>query len=378
MKRHLVSLAVQTAGRGLKVAVACPAGGAVHEAVDASGILSIPLQLSGEICPLSDWKTVLQLTSHLRRGEFNLVHAHGTKAALVVRPAAMLAGTEAVFYTIHNSIFFEGLALWKKQAMAVAEKIMARNTDRIITVSDNLRRELLERVGIRPDLVITIPNGIEICGEVQTEHSLQLRRHFNLPPLGRLVGTVARLAPQKGVSCFLRAAAILCPDTSTSFVVAGDGPLRETLASEAQTLGLAERVFFLGHREDIPLLLQALDIFVLPSLTEGTPLSLLEAMAAGLPVIATEVGGIPEMIRHGVTGLLVPPNRPAAMASAVQLLLENSELARGMGRAGRARVEQCFSLQHMVDSTIEQYQQILDGKAQKTDTRIKDFRHAED
>jgi glycosyltransferase involved in cell wall biosynthesis len=365
MKRHLVSLAEHMTGRGMKVAIACPAGGAVQEAAEASGLVTIPLRLSGDICPLSDWQTVLQLTSHLRRAEFNLVHAHGTKAALVTRPAAILAGTEAVFYTVHNSFFFEGLSPWKKQAMAVVEKIMAGSTDRIITVSENLRRELLDRIGVRPELVITIPNGIELHGEVQAQHSLQLRRHFNLPPLGRLVGTVARLAPQKGISCFLRAAAILCPDTSTSFVVAGDGPLREALTREARDLNLTDRVFFLGHREDIPQLLQVLDIFVLPSLTEGFPLSLLEAMAAGLPVVATQVGGTPEIVRHGVTGLLVPPDRPFDLACAVQLLLEHHDLAGGMGRAGRSRVEQYFSLEQMVDSTIEQYNKVLAGKVGK-------------
>ena len=362
MKRHLVSLAAYTASRGLPVAVACPAKGTIRAEVEDTGIKTFPLGLHGQVTPLYDWLAVMQLTSHLRRGGYSLVHAHGTKAALIARPAALLAGTMAVFYTVHNSIYFGGLPDWQQQAMAASERLLARKTDRIIAVSEDLRRELIDRTGINPGLVITIPNGIEVPARMPSGSTVQFRRRLNLPPLGRLVGTVARLAPQKGLADFLNAAAILCPNTSTSFVVAGDGPLREILENQKHNLGLANRVFFLGHLEDVPSLLRALDIFVLPSLTEGFPLSLLEAMAAGLPVVATRVGGVPEIVSHGVTGLLVPPGSPDVLAGAIQELLENHDLAAAMGQAGRYRVAHSFSLDAMVDRTLEQYQQVLAGK----------------
>lgn len=363
MKRHLVSLAAHTASRGVPVAVACPAKGAIRAEVEDAGIITLPLNLHGQVTPINDWLAVLQLTSHLRRGGYALVHAHGTKAALITRPAALLAGTRAVIYTVHNSIYFPGLPGWQQQAMAAAERLLARKTDRIIAVSEDLRRELLDRTGLDPGLVITIPNGIEVPAKIPSGSTVPFRRRLNLPPLGRLVGTVARLAPQKGLADFLSAAAMLCPNASTSFVVAGDGPLRESLESKAHTLGLSGRVFFLGHLADVPSLLRALDIFVLPSLTEGFPLSLLEAMAAGLPVVATRVGGIPEIVNHGATGLLVPSGSPKDLAGAILELLANHDLAAAMGQAGRHRAAHSFSLDTMVDKTLEQYQQILVRKA---------------
>ena len=363
MKRHLVSLAAHTASRGLPVAVACPAKGDMRVEVEHAGVKTFPVDLHGQVTPVYDWLAVLQLTSHLRRGCYAVVHAHGTKAALITRPAALLAGTRAVFYTVHNSIYYAGLPGWQQQTMAAAERLLARNTDRIIAVSEDLRRELLDRTGLDPELVVTIPNGIEVPARKPPDSTLPFRRRLSLPPLGSLVGTVVRLAPQKGVADFLAAAAILCPNNSTSFVVAGDGPLRESLESKAHNLGLTNRIHFLGHLADVPFLLRALDIFVLPSLTEGFPLSLLEAMAEGLPVVATRVGGVPEIVYHGVTGLLVPPGNPGALAGAIQELLVNHNLSAAMGQAGRNSVAHSFSLDTMVDRTLEQYQQVLAGKA---------------
>jgi glycosyltransferase involved in cell wall biosynthesis len=167
---------------------------------------------------------------------------------------------------------------------------------------------------------------------------------------------VARLDPQKGLGDLLEAAARV-PDAS--FVVAGDGPDRERLGETARSLGLHDRVCFLGHRDDVPDLLRSCDVFVLPSLYEGFPLSVLEAMAAGKPVIATAVGGTPEAVSDGETGFLVPPGDPSALAAAIRAVLSDPVLARRLGSAGRERACRTFSAAEMVRHVVRLYEDIL-------------------
>jgi glycosyltransferase involved in cell wall biosynthesis len=145
------------------------------------------------------------------------------------------------------------------------------------------------------------------------------------------------------------------------FVLAGDGPQRGALEAESRRLGIAERVVFLGHREDVPALLSCCDLFVLPSLFEGLPVSVLEAMAAARPVIATAIGGTDEAVVHGKTGLLVPPGDSAALATSIQLLLADRAMADRLAQAGRARVEQEFSAETMTDRVSLLYDEVLAG-----------------
>lgn len=173
---------------------------------------------------------------------------------------------------------------------------------------------------------------------------------------------MARLVPQKGISCFLKAAAMLVKDYRVNFLIVGDGPLRRQLENETVALGLENRVVFAGERDDVPVILSALDIFVLPSLTEGFPLAILEALAAGRPVIATRVGGIPEIIADNHTGLLIKPGDPAELALAVAGLLTDRERTLSLARAGQLYVKEKFSAEQMVRRVEEEYLKILRAK----------------
>jgi glycosyltransferase involved in cell wall biosynthesis len=164
------------------------------------------------------------------------------------------------------------------------------------------------------------------------------------------------LHPQKGLSCLLSAATCL-PDVA--FVVAGDGPDRGVLEAESKRLGLSQRVRFLGHREDVPALLACCDLFVLPSLFEGLPVAILEAMSAGKAVVATAIGGTDEVVVPGQTGLLVKPGDPLALAEAIQRLLTEPGLAEAFGNRGRARAEQEFSSRMMIDRVSLMYEELL-------------------
>ncbi|MDQ0285987.1 glycosyltransferase involved in cell wall biosynthesis [Desulfofundulus luciae] len=358
MKNHLLSLLSLGDKKLFEPVVACPPGNMIQEIADL-GIKVVPIPLAGELSPRSDWRVLRILVDTLMAEKITIMHAHSAKAGLVARVAAKVARTPVVFMTAHNSIFYEFWPPWKKAAFAFGERLLARYTHRILTVSEALRQELLIRERLHPDRVVTIHNGIDPAPFRREVDRRAVLRSLGLPPLGRLVGTIARLAPQKGVSYFLQAAAILCRDYQVNFVVVGDGPLRMVLEEEGRALGLGGRLFFTGERRDIPQILAAMDVFVLPSITEGLPLTILEAMAAGKPVVATQVGGLPEVVVDGETGFLVPPRDPQALARALAQLLLERQKAEEMGQKGRQRVMQHFTVEAMVRKIEEEYKSAL-------------------
>ncbi|MCL6447510.1 MAG: glycosyltransferase family 4 protein [Armatimonadetes bacterium] len=361
MKNHLLSLLSRLNPDLFEIVAACPDGPLAAEIAHA-GFRAVALPLVGELSFRKDWETIRLLVKILREEKIAILHAHSAKAGFVGRLAARLARTPVIFLTAHNSIFYEDWPAWKKMILAAAERALSRVTDRIITVSEALRRELMQKEGINPDRIVTIYNGIGPAPGRPPRERRQVLRELGLPPLGQVVGTIARLAPQKGVGYFLKAAAMLVKDYQVNFLIVGGGPLRRQLESEAISLGLQNRVVFTGEREDVPAILPVFDIFVLPSLTEGFPLTILEALAAGRPVIATRVGGIPEAIVDNYTGLLVKPGDPAGLALAIAELLSDRERALALGRAGQACARDRFTVAQMVRRVEEEYIKALTAK----------------
>ncbi|MEG6513896.1 glycosyltransferase family 4 protein [Desulforamulus ruminis] len=361
MKNHLLDLVRLTDHTRFDVTVACPQDSLLWAELAALGIKTTPIPLVGELSPLKDYAAVKSLVKYLHSSGTVILHAHSSKGALVGRLAAAIVKTPVVVFTAHNSIFYEQWPRWKKNLFAMVERFLARLTDRIITVSDALKQELMEQESLPARQLTTIYNGIETDKFNLKLDTLTVRQSLSIPELGPVIGTIARLAPQKGVSYFLKAASLL-KDYQVNFLVVGDGPLREELEQEAAELGLKNRVTFAGRRENIPEILATLDIFVLPSVTEGLPLTILEAMAAGKPVVATRVGGIPEAIVEGKTGLVVPPRDPEALAIALAGLLGERERMLRMGNCGRKHVTEKFTVQAMVNKTMELYQQLMGEK----------------
>jgi len=227
----------------------------------------------------------------------------------------------------------------------------------VIAVSSPIRGHLLQRYGVPPEKISFIPNAVIPASgrEPGTTSTLPDERRE-----GPLVGVVARLQPEKGVANFLKAAARVSPAYPVArFLVVGDGPLREELLCLADRLGLRERVRFLGHRADARELVGLLDVLVVPSLTEGTPLIVLEAMVAGVPVVASDVGGIPDQVRHDREGLLVPPDDTIALGDALLRLLRDPDRARRLGEAGRRRAGFEFSHAVMVRKIEAVYEAVL-------------------
>lgn len=355
IKNHLLGLIEKSDCQRFHHMVACPPG-ALADSLAQRRVKTFCVPIEGELSPGSDWAAIKTLIFLFKKEKVALVHAHSSKAGLVARVAAKLAGVPALVLTVHNSIFYEEWPGWKQDLFAFAERVLARFTDRIITVSDALRDELMRREKIPPGQITTIYNGIRPEDFAAAPRSDYLYECAGISPGKKIVGTVARLAPQKGVSNFIRAAALLAPQSpDTLFLIIGDGPLRCALEREAGGLGLDGRVLFLGERQDISSIMPCLDLFVLPSVTEGMPLTVLEAMAAARPVVATRVGGIPEIIADGVHGLLVSPGDIKGLAAAIGRLTANAGLSGALGTAGRMRVARHFTVELMAKRTEQIY-----------------------
>jgi glycosyltransferase involved in cell wall biosynthesis len=274
---------------------------------------------------------VPRLAALCRRWRPDVVHTHNTRALVYAGPAARLARVPWHVHTWHGRDLLG--ALREKLLLRLAGKL----PDRVVAVSEDAAR-LMVREGIGAARVRTIWNGID----------LERFAYAGPCPGGPLV-TVARLSPEKDVATLVRAAARICRERpGLALEVAGDGPCLPQLRGLAHELGLNGNVRFLGQVGDVAGLLARASLFVLPSLTEGVSLTLLEAMARGLPVVATNVGGNPEVVADGQTGLLVPPGDPEALTRAVLQVESDAEAGRRMGDAGRRRVEQHFDVRGMV------------------------------
>jgi sugar transferase (PEP-CTERM/EpsH1 system associated) len=274
---------------------------------------------------------VLKLAQLFRRWRADVVHTHNSKPMIYAAPAARLAGVAQVIHTRHGQRY---QASWRGTMLF---RLMSTMTDRVVCVSED-SAALSAGEGISTRRITTVRNGIDIS-----------RFSYRGPKADGPVVMVGRLSPEKDVETLVQAASLAVEQRpSFRMNIAGDGPCLEGLRRRASELGLDEQVRFLGDVRDVPELLAHASLFVLPSLTEGISLTLLEAMARGLPVVATRVGGNPEVVADGETGLLVGTRDPRALAEAMVRLLQAPEQGRQMGQAGRSRVERLFDVRRMV------------------------------
>jgi glycosyltransferase involved in cell wall biosynthesis len=297
---------------------------------------------------------VAQFARLLRVERPAIVHAHLSwpLACRYELLGAILASVPGIIATEH---LFSDVP-WRRSRLI--QRLMCTRVDRYIAVSEDLARQLRERLRFPARKVSVIHNGIPLA-RYSRQADASLRAALAGPGERSLVMTVARLAEQKGQSLLFAALQSL---PNTFAVLVGDGPDRAQLERQACELGLQERVKFLGQRADIPELLACCDVAVLPSRFEGLPLAALEAMAAGKPVVATNVGGTSEAIQDGETGLLVPPGDPIALANAIRAVLGNPALAQRLATAAQARVAQRFSVEVMAEQVTNLYDQVLAAK----------------
>lgn len=325
------------------------------------GVRFIPVgSLVRAIHPVKDVAALITLLWHIRRERADVVHTHTSKAGILGRLAARLAGVPHIVHTPHGHVFNGHFGRFAAGLFLALERFFAGFTEKTVALTAGEKRDYVDLGVVKAADVAVIPSGVdlgEFAGECSDASAQKLA--VGLDPQRRQVGFVGWLLPIKGPTYLLNAMGAVWrehPDAELVFV--GKGDQEQALRAQAAFSGCSDRVKFLGWREDISRLMPLFDVFVLPSLNEGMGRVLVEAMAAGRPIVASRVGGIPDLVRHGENGLLVPPRDDEALAAGISLLLSNRRLAERMAQRGRIRCYE-FSLSAMVSALDELYRGIL-------------------
>jgi glycosyltransferase involved in cell wall biosynthesis len=346
-----LELARAARARGDDVLFLSPGRGAFTDLVERDGMRVLPV----DVARTYRLGGAARLARDLRRQRVDVLHTHTALAANVLgRMAGRLAGVPVVSHLHIENHFPPSPA--RAAVLRSLDNRTARLAARIVAVSEGTKRALVEQ-GYPAELVEVVPNGIQL---VSNDGDTSGRSTLDVPEGARVVGEIARLCDVKGQRELLRALAQL-PGVHAVFAgedLEAGGEYRRGLEREAAELGIDDRVTFAGYRPAAEVL-PALDVFVLPSWIEGMPITVLEAMAHGKPVVATAVGGTAELVVDGETGVLVPPRDPDRLAEAIRQLLDDPESARRLGKAGRARVAERFSAEAMSRRVLEIYDEVL-------------------
>jgi glycosyltransferase involved in cell wall biosynthesis len=316
-----------------------------------------------EIRPVWDLGGLMRLHKFLKKEPYRIVHTHTSKAGFVGRLAARLAGVPVIMHTAHGFAFHEGSPALIRLIYSSLERIASRWCDRIVAVSEFHRTWAIEMKMCSSQQIIAIPNGIPEVGRNRNIGLTELRREMGAQDGDLVILCMVRLAADKGLKYLIEAAATL-PRTGRrlQIVIAGDGPARDRLEQLAGKLKVTDRVKFLGFREDVGDLLAAADLVVLPSLREGLSISLLEAMAAGKPIIATSIGSQREVASHADMARLVPAASAAALSEAIVRLADNPQLMTRLGASARTVYESCYTESRMLQSYRQLYFDLLSAK----------------
>lgn len=348
-ERMISGLAVSLVSSGFHVIVGLFRPGWLQEQCAHKGIPVHVLPISG----IAGWQWFRTCLKLVRTNQVDLIHAHEFSAIICGWVVARLSGIPFVG-TVHGKNYF-----WEKARRRLAYRIVSRS-GRLVAVSQDLKRFVMEKVGLSDENVELIYNGVQPEPGVSEEEVQVARAELGLERDHVVIGAIGSLYPVKGHRYLLEAMpTVLERNSRAILLVIGRGELEDALKEQAKRLGLEGQVRFLGMRNDIPRLLRVLDLFVLPSLSEGLSLALLEAMAAGLPVVATRVGGNAELVVEGETGILVPSKDVLALSDALCKLLDNRKTRERFGKNAVARVAQQFSARLMAENYKHLYMNIL-------------------
>lgn len=339
-----------------------------------SGVKIITInELVRRISPLNDLKAFFKLFSIIKKGKYNIVHTHTSKAGILGRWAAWLCQTPVIIHTPHGHIFYGYYDKFLTWIFKVIEQITATITDRIITLTDREKQEHIDFRIATPQKFITIHSGVETERflKVTSEDTKRIRKELNIQDDCLVVGTVGRLVEVKGHKYFIQAAHKIINDIQSrfkdimgqaykgiKFIIVGDGPLMADLKKDANSLGISDSVIFTGWRNDAPVVMSAFDIFVLPSLNEGMGKVLVEAMLLKKPTIASNVGGIPDLIRNGENGILTSTASPDDLAKAIFELINSEKRRTKMGNSGRL-IAEFYSDRAMVEKIESLYNLLI-------------------
>ena len=314
----------------------------VHAVAAGLRVVSLP-ELVSPISPRQDTRGLRLLTAHLADAGYDVVHTHSAKAGALGRLAAERAGTPRVVHTFHGFPFHEFQSRGRRAAYVAIERYLGRRTDMFLAVGGAVAAEAVRRGIAGPERVRVINPAIS-WPDIPAGPAARAaaRRRLGVPVGGKVVGTVGRVDYQKAPESFVDALAALDrPDVYGVWI--GDGPLRRDMERRAERRGLGDRLHCVGHSDDVPGLLSGLDVFVMASRYEGLPCAVAEAMTAGLPVVATAVNAVPDVVLPGETGLLAAPERPQQLAAAIRYMLDQPAEAARMAAAGQRLIGDRFT-----------------------------------
>ncbi len=303
------------------------------------GVKCIPMPpLARKINPLQDWRTFVLLWILMQQEKPDIVHTHSSKAGFLGRWAAWFAGVPLIVHTPHGHVFFGHFNPIMSGIFLLVEKITALITDCMVALTEGEKKDYIELSIIQPERIDIIHSGVDIDRYLATQVNIEnKKRSIGLNSKSLIVGTVGWLLPIKGPMHLLNAMIKIWQSLSdVQLVYVGKGDQEEALKQQAMKMGVSDKVKYLGWRDDVHELMPLFDLFALPSMNEGMGRVLVEAMAAGKAVVASNVGGIPDLVHHGQNGFLVEPGDVAGLSAAIEKLLADQNLRREMGKRGQA------------------------------------------
>jgi glycosyltransferase involved in cell wall biosynthesis len=302
---------------------------------------------------------VLELYRLMKKKQIHVVRTHRYRSNLYGRLAAFLAGVPVIIASVHDNYRTD-----KRPQRRIMNRILSKITDKIVAVSENVKEDIIRYDSIDPSKIEVIPNGIDVERFNPEKNTADIRKEFSLEQDDIVIGFIGRIVPAKGLEYLLNALPYLKEEfKSIKLLIVGEGSLVEELKARAKKNNIFDNILFTGRRRDIPDILASINIFVMPSIAEGLPNALLEAMAMGKPIVTTEVGGIPEIVKNGFNGLLVPPRDTLSLSKAIKELISNDRLAAKLGQAARDLVHDNLSIKAIAQKWQSLYLSILKEKA---------------
>ena len=315
------------------------------------------------IDPVRDLRAFFSLWRLMIQEKPAIAHTHTYKAGILGCWAAKMAGVPIIVHTPHGHVFYGHFSPLVTRCFMIIEKITASIIDRMVALSEGERKDYIAFSVSKPDKMVTIHSGVDVSRFMKARVNIEeKRRSLGLNTKGFAVGTIGWLLPIKGPLHLLKAmASVWQANPEIQLVYVGKGGLEQELRAEASRMGVFDRVTFLGWRDDIPEIMQILDIFVLPSLNEGMGRVLVEAMAAGKPIVASNVGGIPDLVKNGYNGFLVKPGDVNGLSFAIKRLVDDKKMREEMGEKGRVMAEN-YSVEKMIEKINALYSSLYQRK----------------
>lgn len=304
-----------------------------------------------------DWTMVKDIYHFIKKKNIKIVRTHQYHANLYGRLAAKLAKVPCIVASVHNVYTMD-----RKFHRRIMNKFLSRFSDKVVAVSETVKKDILKYDGLHEDEIMVIYNGIDTDSFVNRDGNA-IRKELGIPSDVPVIGTVGRLTPQKGQKCLIEAISRMKEKfTEIMLLIVGEGPIKDELKDYVNTLNINKNVIFTGSRRDVPALLSAMDIFVLPSFWEGLPNALIEAMASGKPIIASDLPPVREIFDSEKVGVIVPVRDSTAISSSIESLLNNKSRSETLGKFAKERAFSQFDIKTAVERYTSLFENILGSK----------------